>query len=310
MSKNKIIILTGPTGVGKTDLSIELAKALNTEIISADSMQIYRYMDIGTGKIKDKEKQGIVHHMIDIINPDCEYTVDDYKKESLSLIDKINNENKIPIVVGGTGLYIDSLIYKLKFNIAPPNKHLREYYEKINEKYGNQFLHDILNKVDPLSAKRIHPNQTVRIIRALEVYDQTLKPFSSFNDYEREYRDDIEFKYIVLNRPREELYERINKRVDGMLEEGLVEEVSSLLNAGYTRDLTSMQAIGYKEIISHLYYECSLEEAVELLKRNSRRYAKRQLTWFRREKSKTDLNISVDDTSEILRNCLNIIKGE
>ncbi len=310
MRKNKIVILTGPTGVGKTELSIELAKSLNTEIISSDSMQIYKYMDIGTGKVKDEEKQGIVHHMIDIIDPDIDYTVDDYKKESLDLIDRINKAGKIPIVVGGTGLYLDSLIYKLKFNIAEPNKHLRDYYENISFKYGNEFLHNILKKVDPISAERIHPNQIVRIIRALEVYDQTSKPFSSFNDYQREYREDIEFKYIVLNRPREKLYDRINKRVDGMIKEGLIDEVKGLMNSGYTRDLTSMQAIGYKEIIRYLNSEYTLDEAVELLKRNSRNYAKRQLTWFRREKTKTYLNINNDSTSDLLKHCLNIIEGE
>lgn len=311
INTNKLIIITGPTGIGKTALSIELAKILNTEIISADSMQIYKYMDIGTGKVTVDEAQGIKHHMLDIVYPDDDYTVDDYKRDAGKIVESINHNNKIPIIVGGTGLYLESLIYKLNFNIAKPNQHLRDYYNKISSKHGPGYLHSILSKIDPISADRIHPNQEVRIIRALEVFDQTSKPFSSFNDYNRDYNENLSFKYIVLNRDRDDLYERINKRVDVMLNNGLVKEVEDLLAKGYSRELTSMQGIGYKEIISYLNDELSYEDAVELLKRNSRRYAKRQLTWFRREPSKMLLNIEKEDSlSVIINKCLKLIKGD
>ncbi len=308
---NKLIIITGPTGIGKTTLSIELAKILDTEIISADSMQIYKYMDIGTGKVTEEESQGIKHHMLDIVYPNEDYTVDDYKKDASSIVESLNLNNKIPIIVGGTGLYLESLIYKLDFNIAKPNQHLRDYYNKLSIKHGPGYLHNILSKVDPISADRIHPNQEVRIIRALEVFDQTSKPFSSYNDYNREYRDKLSFKYIVLNRDREELYERINKRVDIMLSNGLVDEVKDLLDKGYGKDLTSMQGIGYKEIISYIENELNYDEAIDLLKRNSRRYAKRQLTWFRREPSKIILDIERNDNlDKIINKCLKMIKGD
>lgn len=308
---NKLIIITGPTGIGKTALSIELAKILNTEIISADSMQIYKYMDIGTGKVTKDESQGIKHHMLDVVYPDENYTVDDYKKDASKIVDSINLNKKIPVLVGGTGLYLESLIYKLNFNIAKPNQHLRDYYNKISIKHGPGYLHSILSKVDPVSAERIHPNQEVRIIRALEVFDQTSKPFSLFNDYNREYCNNLEFKYIVLNMDRDELYERINRRVDFMLENGLVKEVEDLLDKGYHKNLTSMQGIGYKEIVSYLQNELNYEDAIDLLKRNSRRYAKRQLTWFRREPSKIILDIKKDDSpTTILNKCLKIIEGD
>ncbi|MDO5717556.1 MAG: tRNA (adenosine(37)-N6)-dimethylallyltransferase MiaA [Tissierellia bacterium] len=304
---NRIIIITGPTGVGKSSLSVELAKVLDTEIISADSMQIYKYMDIGTAKIKEEEMQGVKHHMLDIVYPDQEYSVDDYKKDCYDIINRLNEDNKIPIITGGTGLYLDSLIYDLNFNIAPPNEFLRAYYKEIANKYGNEYLHSILEKVDPTTAKKNHPNQVKRIIRALEVFDQTSKPFSYFNDYSRKYLN-IDFKYIVLNRDRDEIYELINERVEKMIAEGLIEEVKKLLEMGYDKNLNSMKAIGYKECIDYIDGKYNYNDMIEKLKQNSRRYAKRQLTWFRREPSRRVIEIEKDDDiSKILNNCLDII---
>lgn len=304
----KFIILTGPTASGKTSLSIELAKILNSEILSADSMQIYKEMNIGTDKISKIEMQGIKHHLIDIVYPNEEYTVDDYKNDASFLIHKLNAENKMPIVVGGTGLYLDSLIYDLNFSIAPPNPDLRQYYEDLANSRGNAFIHNLLSRVDPKTASKYHPNQMQRMVRALEVYDYTGKPMSSF-DTNRKYMENISFKYLVLNRPREVLYEKINQRVEEMFEDGLVREIERLLNSGYSPLLKSMQAIGYKEILSAFAGEISLEEAKELIKRNSRRYAKRQLTWFRREKSAVYIDIEKKDTDEdIISRCLREIE--
>ncbi|MDO5690457.1 MAG: tRNA (adenosine(37)-N6)-dimethylallyltransferase MiaA [Tissierellia bacterium] len=306
----KMIILTGPTGVGKTNLSIELAKQLSSEIVSADSMQIYRGMDIGTGKIRPEEMQGIPHHMLDILEPDEAYSVEEYRKTALQVMDEIHDRGKMPLVVGGSGLYINGLLYELNFSIAPPNEGLRDYYIQLEEERGRGWLHGILEKVDPLSAERIHPNQQKRIIRALEVYDQTGRPFSSFNDYVNRYREDLDVVYLLLERPREQLYRRIEKRVDSMIEEGLVREVSGLVERGYGAHLQSMQGIGYKEILGHILEGVSLEESIELLKRNTRRYAKRQVTWFEREEKKVRIQLSESDSVDaVLEECLHILKG-
>lgn len=308
MTKKQFIILTGPTGVGKTALSLELAKALNTEIISADSMQIYKEMDIGTDKISEEAKEGIVHHMLNLITPDREFSVQEYVRQTFKIIKKLNKQGKIPIITGGTNLYINGLIYDLDFNIASPNEHIRSYYEKINEKYGSDFLHGILSRVDPVSADRIHPNQVKRIIRALEVYDIRGIRFSDFNQYSNKHREDIEFKYIFLNRDRAQLYDRINQRVDQMVEEGLLDEAREIWDK-YEVSKTANQAIGYKEIIPYLEGKVDLEKAIEDLKRNSRRYAKRQLSWFRREKNKEEIMIKNQGTDELVNQVLKYIGG-
>ncbi len=308
MTKKQFIILTGPTGVGKTALSLELAKALNTEIISADSMQIYKEMDIGTDKISEEAKEGIVHHMLNLITPDREFSVQEYVRQTFKIIKKLNKQGKIPIITGGTNLYINGLIYDLDFNIASPNEHIRSYYEKINEKYGSDFLHGILSSVDPVSADRIHPNQVKRIIRALEVYDIRGIRFSDFNQYSNKHREDIEFKYIFLNRDRAQLYDRINQRVDQMVEEGLLDEAREIWDK-YEVSKTANQAIGYKEIIPYLEGKVDLEKAIEDLKRNSRRYAKRQLSWFRREKNKEEIMIKNQGTDELVNQVLKYIGG-
>lgn len=308
MTKKQFIILTGPTGVGKTALSLELAKALNTEIISADSMQIYKEMDIGTDKISEEAKEGIVHHMLNLITPDREFSVQEYVRQTFKIIEKLNKQGKIPIITGGTNLYINGLIYDLDFNIASPNEHIRSYYEKINEKYGSDFLHGILSSVDPVSADRIHPNQVKRIIRALEVYDIRGIRFSDFNQYSNKHREDIEFKYIFLNRDRAQLYDRINQRVDQMVEEGLLDEAREIWDK-YEVSKTANQAIGYKEIIPYLEGKVDLEKAIEDLKRNSRRYAKRQLSWFRRKKNKEEIMIKNQGTDELVNQVLKYIGG-
>lgn len=281
--KKSLFILVGPTAIGKTSLSIELAKRLNGEIISADSMQIYKYMDIGTAKITNEEKEDIAHFLIDEVNPDEEFSVSDFQSMAKNYIKEISERDKLPMVVGGTGLYINSLIYDLDFTSSVSNWVLRTKYEKEAREYGNEYLYKKLKEIDPSSASRIHMNNTKRVIRALEVYNETGKPMSDFYKDFRKPNEEFNITMIGLTMDREKLYERINKRIDIMMNEGLVLEVKKLLEKGYNENLTSMQGIGYKEIVKYLKGEYSLEEATDLIKKGSRRYAKRQLTWFRRE---------------------------
>ncbi len=282
--KEKLLVILGPTGVGKTSVSIEVAKNLKGEIISCDSMQIYKYMNIGTAKIMPEEMDNIPHYLIDIVYPDEEFTVHDFKLKAEEYIYNINNGGHLPILVGGTGLYLNSIVYELKFTNVEPNFELREKYNLIADKYGNEKLYKELLKIDPISAKNININDRKRIIRALEIFQVTGKPMSSYNkDFRRE-TNKYNLIMIGLTMDRPILYSRINNRVDKMFEIGLIEEVETLLNMGYTKDLVSMKAIGYKEIFPYLDGRVSLEETSELLKRNTRRYAKRQLTWFRRDK--------------------------
>jgi tRNA dimethylallyltransferase len=281
--KQKLIILTGPTAVGKTSVSIELAKRINGEIISADSMQIYKYMDIGTAKILKEEMQNIPHHMIDIVYPDDSFSVSNYKQHAMQLIDEISGKGKLPIVVGGTGLYINSLTYKLNFASVPPNEEIRRDLEALGDKYGNEYLHNMLRRVDNESTKRISIRDRKRIIRALEIYKLTGKTMSEYNENFRIKNEDFDLSMICLNMDRKKLYDRINKRVDIMIEQGLIDEVKAILNMGYNKNLTSLQGIGYKEIIMYLDNLCTKDEAIEKIKQGSRNYAKRQLTWFRRD---------------------------
>lgn len=281
--KKPLFILVGPTAIGKTSLSVELAKRLNGEIISADSMQIYKDMDIGTAKIRKEEEEGINHYLIDEVSPDIDFSVSDFQEKANEYINKILKKNKLPMVVGGTGLYINSLIYDLNFSVSVSNWELREQYTELAKVHGNQYLHDKLKLVDPVSADRIHVNDIKRVIRALEVYNETGKPMAEYYKDFRKPNDEFDLVMIGLKMNREELYKRINKRVDIMLEQGLIEEVENLLDKGYGENLTSMQAIGYKEVIDFLKDKISLEEAIESIKQGSRRYAKRQITWFRKE---------------------------
>ncbi|MGN9164103.1 tRNA (adenosine(37)-N6)-dimethylallyltransferase MiaA [Tissierellaceae bacterium HCP3S3_D8] len=289
--KDKLLIITGPTAVGKTALSVDLASKLDGEIISADSMQIYKYMDIGTAKVTDDEMKGIPHHLIDIVYPDEEYTVSNYQRDATRLIGELNRKNKLPIVVGGTGLYINSLVYKLNFVKVAPNEEIRQRYETLAEEYGNEYIHNILSEVDIESSKKIHIRDRKRIIRALEIFELTGKTMSEYNkDFRREV-EDYRLSMICLNMDRSKLYERINRRVDIMIEQGLIDEVQEILNLGYDKNLVSLQGIGYKEIIDYLENRSTLEEAINRIKQGSRNYAKRQLTWFRRDKRIKWVNI-------------------
>ena len=282
--KRPLIILTGPTAVGKTKASIGLAKALNGEIISADSMQVYKYMDIGSAKIRPDEMQGITHYLIDELEPDEEFHVVKFQQMAKEAMEAIYAKGKIPIVVGGTGFYIQALLYDIDFTESNEDTAYRQELEQLANEKGAEHLHEMLRKVDPVSADTIHANNVKRVIRALEFYHQTGEKISEHNEQERAKNSPYDFCYFVLNDDREKLYERINLRIDQMLEEGLIDEVKALKDKGYTRDMVSMQGLGYKEILDYLNNECTLEEAIYILKRDTRHFAKRQLTWFRRER--------------------------
>ena len=283
-SKNKrpLVVLTGPTAVGKTALSIHLAKAISGEIISADSMQVYQQMDIGTAKIKPEEMQGIPHYLVDEFPPDEEFNVVKFKEYANKYMEQIYEKGKIPILVGGTGFYIQAVLKDVAFEQEEVSQ-CRKRLEQLAEEKGAHYLHLQLQNVDPKSALAIHENNVRRVIRALEYYEQTGKCISDHNEQEKKKESPYNFAYFVLNQDRSILYERIDKRVDLMVEEGLVDEVKHLLEQGYGRDLVSMQGLGYKEICAYLENEISLEEAIYILKRDTRHFAKRQLTWFKRE---------------------------
>lgn len=284
MNKEPLIILTGPTSVGKTSLSISLAKAIDGEIISADSMQVYKYMDIGTAKITRDEMDGIPHYLISELDPDEEFNVFKFQQFAKKYIKIIREKNKIPILVGGTGFYIQAVLYNINFEENDSDNSYRKELEELFESKGSRYLHGILTDCDPLSANEIHPNNGKRIIRALEYFRQTGESISVHNKEQRKQESPYLYQYFVLNKDRAKLYETINKRVDVMIDKGLVEEVEELKDMGYTRDMVSMQGLGYKEILDYIEGTCSLDEAIETLKRDTRHYAKRQLTWFRREK--------------------------
>lgn len=282
--KKPLIILTGPTAVGKTELSIELAKRVGAEIISADSMQVYQYMDIGSAKITPEEMQGVPHHMINVLKPDDEFHVVKFQEMVKSCIQEIYERGKIPILVGGTGFYIQAVLYDIDFTENGSDDRYRRELEGLARKKGNDYLHRMLEKIDAVSAGQIHANNVKRVIRALEYYKETGEPISAHNERERQKESPYRFAYFVLTDKRERLYERINGRVDQMMEDGLLDEVRSLRNRGYTRQMVSMQGLGYKEILGYLDGEYGLEEAIYILKRDTRHFAKRQLTWFKRER--------------------------
>lgn len=297
-----LIILTGPTAVGKTDLSIQLAKAVDAEIVSADSMQIYKYMDIGSAKVTEEEMQGVKHYLVDEIEPDMPFSVSEYKRIAEEYIDEISSRGKNVIVTGGTGLYLNSLIYDMDFGKSDANQELREELNKELEENGPAYMYEKLVSLDKEAAERIHPNNTKRVIRAIEVAmsGEKMNDFSKDLRYNKKYRPII----IVLNRDRQALYDRINLRVDIMLKNGLIEEVKGLLEKGYTKDMISMQGIGYKEIIKYFDGEYTLDEAIEIIKRDSRRYAKRQLTWFRRYEDAKWFEIDKFDSAEELKDAV------
>jgi len=280
--KKPLAVIVGPTAVGKTDVSILVAKQLGGEIVSADSMQIYKFMNIGTAKPTPEEMKGVKHHMIDIVEPWQDFSVAQYQRQARDCIEGIYSRGRLPIVVGGTGLYINSLIYDLDFANTVSDPRFRAELQKLARERGKEYLYEWLKRVDPDTARRLHVNDLRRIIRALEVYHCSGKPMS---EYKTGMRDAALYNLVIfgLTMPREELYRRIEKRVDMMMDEGLVDEVKGLLERGCTKEMVSMQGLGYKEVIDYLEGECTLSEAVELLKRNTRRFAKRQFTWFKRD---------------------------
>lgn len=282
--KKPLIILTGPTAVGKTSLSIQLAKTIGGEIISADSIQVYKKMDIGTAKIKREEMEGIPHYLIDVLEPDEEFNVVRFQKMAKEAMEKIYENGHIPIIVGGTGFYIQALLYDIDFNDTESESSYREELQQYADTYGAIALHERLKQIDKESANKIHPNNVKRVIRAIEYFEQTGEPISKHNEEQAQKESPYNFLYIVLNHDRDILYNRIDLRVDQMIEKGLVKEVKQLLESGYTKELVSMQGLGYKEFIPYFEGEISLEQAIYTLKRDTRHFAKRQITWFKREK--------------------------
>ena len=289
MEKEPLIILTGPTAAGKTKLSIALAKAVGGEIISADSMQVYKHMDIGSAKIRPEEMQGVRHYLVDELEPWEEFHVVRFHQMAKSAMEQIRGHGHIPILVGGTGFYIQAILYDIDFteNEASP---YRQELEALAQSRGASWLHEELKKVDPESAEAIHEHNVKRVIRALEFYRLTGKKITEHNEEQREKGSPYRSAYFVLNEDRTVLYDRIEKRIDKMLEDGLVDEVMRLKEMGCRRGMVSMQGLGYKEILAYLDGEYTLPEAVEILKRDTRHFAKRQLTWFRRERDVIWLN--------------------
>ena len=282
--KRPLIILAGPTAVGKTAASIRLAKAIGAEIISADSMQVYRHMDIGSAKIRQEEMEGVPHYLIDVLEPEEEFNVVRFQQMAKAAAEEIYAKGKIPLVAGGTGFYIQALLYDIDFTENDGDTSYRRSLEKTAEEKGGEYLHAMLREADPKAAEEIHPHNIKRMIRALEFHHQTGGKISEHNEAEREKSSPYDFAYFVLTDERSRLYERIDRRVDKMMEEGLLKEVRYLKERGVKRESTAMQGLGYKELYAYLDGECTLEEAVRIIKRDTRHFAKRQLTWFKRER--------------------------
>lgn len=299
--KNSILVLTGPTAVGKTEASVQLAKRCQGEIISADSMQVYRKMDIGTAKITESEMQGVPHHMIDILEPDEEFNVFEFQKRVKRIIEDIQSRGKLPILVGGTGFYIQAILKDVEFTQQKTDSSYRAYLEEEAKKTeGKIKLHNKLAAIDPVSAGNIHPNNVKRVIRALEYYNDTGNQFSTHNEEQQERTSPYNYLYAVLYMDRSILYDRIDKRVDEMMKQGLLKEVENLLRMGYSPSLVSMQGIGYKELVPVITEHRPLDHAIEELKKNTRHFAKRQMTWFRREKDVDMIDRSLFQTTEDL----------
>ena len=284
MDKQKLVVITGPTAVGKTKLSIELAKRIGGEIISADSMQVYKYMNIGTDKISRDKMEGVPHHLIDFLDPHEDFNVFIFQKLVKEAIEGIASRGKVPIIVGGTGFYIQAVLYDIDFTETDEDETYRHELEKRAVLEGVHVLHEELRAVDPESADAIHENNSKRVIRALEYYKKTGKKISEHNTEQHQRTSPYDFKYFVLTDDREVLYSRIEKRVDQMIDEGLEAEVKELLAMDIPKEATSMQGLGYREMIGYLEGEYDLDRAVYLIKRNTRHFAKRQLTWFKRER--------------------------
>lgn len=278
-----LVVIVGPTAVGKTDLSLALAEMLQTEIVSGDSMQVYRGMDIGTGKVSREIRERIPHHLIDIVDPDEPYSVAQFQRDATEKIREIHDKNLIPILVGGTGLYIRSVTHLYQFVPAPEDPSFRQEMKQFLQEKGKEALHERLMQVDPVTARRLHPNDTRRVIRALEIHHLTGLPFSRWQHKQQQQPSPYRLLTIGLTMERQALYRRIHLRIDGMMEAGLADEVACLLEKGYSPSLPSMQGLGYKEIIPYVLGQCSREEAVQEFKKRTRQFAKRQLTWFTRQ---------------------------
>ena len=302
--KPKVIVICGPTASGKTALSIELAKRINGEIVSADSMQIYKDMNIGTAKPTKEEMQGIKHYLIDFVSPDKRYSVAQYKKDAKQAINEILKKGKYPIVVGGTGLYVDSLIYEIEYDDIKLDENYRKELEKIAEEQGLEKLYNMALKIDPIAMKKISKNDKKRIMRILEIYKATGKTKTEQEIESRKRPIEYDYKVFAINWNREELYQRINKRVDTMIKQGLIDEVKNILQK-YNTFPTSMQGLGYKEVVEYLNGNCTKEEMIEKIKMETRRFAKRQLTWFRKNKQ----TIWLDGTNDIQNNVNIILEG-
>ena len=307
--KKPLIILTGPTAAGKTSLSIELAKSIGGEIISADSMQVYKKMDIGTAKIRPEEMQGVPHYLIDELDPSEEFNVVAFVEKSKEAMKKIYAAGHIPIIVGGTGFYIQALLYDIDFSQHEDKESYRKELEQLAKDKGKEYLYEILKKKDPEYAMITHCNNVKKVIRALEYYKETGKKLSEHNEEQRQKESPYNFAYFVLYHDREELYDRINRRVDLMMEDGLLFEVESLIKEGYTKNLVSMQGLGYKEFFDYFDGRMTLEDTVDKIKKDTRHFAKRQLTWFRREKEVIWLNKKeYEQEKDLLDSVLNIIQ--
>lgn len=298
-----LIILLGPTAVGKSEVSVKLAKMLGTEIISADSMQVYKYMDIGTAKLMKSQMEGVKHHLIDVVYPDEDFSVALFRDMAGRIIDDLHSRNKIPLVVGGTGLYINSLTHNMDFTETLIDMEYRRGLQKLAKVKGRAYVHGMLKDIDPLSYERLHENDLKRVIRALEVYKHTGKTISEYQARSKEKPIEYDVFMIGLIMDRQKLYAKINNRVDDMIGKGLVNEVKGLLDMGYDRNLTSMQGLGYKELIGYIMGEYSIDTAVDMLKQKTRHFAKRQLTWFRREDRIHWINVlDFKDVDDIVKN--------
>lgn len=305
--KQKLIVVAGPTASGKTRLAIDIAKSVNGEIVNADSMQIYKYMNIGSAKPTLEEQSEAKHHLIDFLEPDEEFSVANYTELAHKVIAEISSRGKIPIMCGGTGLYINSVVNDITFGEIETDYKLREELNELAKQHGSQYLLDILKEFDPVSAQRLHPGNLRRIVRAIEFYRTTGIPISEHQEMTKQKESRYEPLMLCVKWDREVLYDRINKRVDIMMNDGLLDEVKQLMEMGYTKELNSMKGIGYKEVIDYFEGNMSLEDTVNLIKQSSRRYAKRQLTWFRRDKRIHWLDANEDFLAEGIQLCKEFI---
>lgn len=309
LKKKPLVILTGPTAAGKTNLSIQLAKRIGGEIISADSMQVYKKMNIGTAKITPEEMDGVPHYLVDLLDPKEAFNVVEFQKRAKEAMNEIISHGNIPIIVGGTGFYIQALLYDIDFSSHEEKEEYREHLAALAESKGKEYLHARLMEVDPEYASSVHYNNVKKVIRALEYYHETGQKLSEHNEEQQQKESPYSAAYFVLNHERSVLYDRINRRVDLMMEQGLLEEVKSLAAEGYTPDLVSMQGLGYKEFFDYFEGKSSLEEVVDRIKQETRRFAKRQLTWFRREKEVIWMDKSTYDDENILSLMLEELKN-